>query len=581
MPYWAASRSAGGTAAQQHTFYTALYHSLLFPNVVSDVYGRYDGSDGKVHTRRPPGVRQLLGVGHLPQRGAARVPRRPQAVGDMVQSLVDDAEQTGWLPKWAIVGGDESQMNGDSADPIIADALAMGVHNFDVPLALEYMVKGATQNETGHGLEIERQYLSQYLSQHYVNAGSLDLTSIDYSIGGSVTLEYAIDDFSIAQVATAEHDQSLASTMSARAANWEYEFNPATGYIQARGTDGSFPAGAAFEASQLEPGGQTGFEEGNAVQYTWWVPQDLGRRWPPSWAATPRPPRKLETFMSSLNATRNVPKEWSGNEPDEWAPWEFDSFGAPDETQRTVRAIVDSEYADAPVDEPGQRRPRRPLLLVRLGGPRPVPGDAGRGGPGAGQPPVPLGDHHPADGRHLVERSPGAAAARPYVHALTVSGVTRPLPGPPACAGALGPHLRREVGPALAARLHAHHGRDPATTPSRAPPTQPGARSRRRTSVLRDGAAPGRRVLAPSGATTVAAGQPTVDQARPGTGRDRATTVHWQAVSDPGGADGDALLGDLIASAGGAVRGRPRRCHRRPRHRSASPHRGGTYVRCG
>ena len=66
-----------------------------------------------------------------------------------------------------------------------------------------YMVKGATQNETDHGLEIERQYLSQYLSQHYVNAGSLDLTSIDYSIGGSVTLEYAIDDFSIAQIAAA------------------------------------------------------------------------------------------------------------------------------------------------------------------------------------------------------------------------------------------------------------------------------------------------------------------------------------------------------------------------------------------
>ena len=73
------------------------------------------------------------------------------------------------------------------------------------------MVKGATQNETGHGLEIERQYLSQYLSQHYVNAGSLDLTSIDYSIGGSVTLEYAIDDFAIARLARSLHDTSTAT----------------------------------------------------------------------------------------------------------------------------------------------------------------------------------------------------------------------------------------------------------------------------------------------------------------------------------------------------------------------------------
>ena len=66
----------------------------------------------------------------------------------MVQSLVDDAEQGGWLPKWAIVGGDESQMNGDSADPIIADAYAMGARNFDTQAALRYMVKGATQAET-------------------------------------------------------------------------------------------------------------------------------------------------------------------------------------------------------------------------------------------------------------------------------------------------------------------------------------------------------------------------------------------------------------------------------------------------
>ena len=140
-------------------------------------------------------------------------------------------------------------MNGDSADPIIADAYAMGVRNFDVQAALSYMVKGATQTETNHGLEIERQYLSQYLSQHYVNAGSLDLTSIDYSIGGSATLEYAIDDFAIAQIwPQATHDTALAATMAQRAANWEYLFNPATGYVQARGTRRQLPARAGLRA---------------------------------------------------------------------------------------------------------------------------------------------------------------------------------------------------------------------------------------------------------------------------------------------------------------------------------------------
>ena len=197
-PSSAASPSGGGTAAEQHTFYTALYHSLLFPNVVSDVNGDYAGSDGKVHTDHRVG--RSTPTSPSGTSTAARSNSSPslESQGRRRHGPVARRRRrnrAGWLPKWAIVGGDESQMNGDSADPIIADAYAMGVRNFDVAAALTYMVKGATQNETNHGLEIERQYLSQYLTQHYVNAGSLDLTSIDYSIGGSATLEYAIDDF--------------------------------------------------------------------------------------------------------------------------------------------------------------------------------------------------------------------------------------------------------------------------------------------------------------------------------------------------------------------------------------------------
>ena len=167
-------------------------------------------------------------------------------------------------------------MNGDSADPIIADAYAMGARNFDVAAALRAMVKGATEDESGHGLEIERQYLDQYLRQHYVNAGSLDLTSIDYSIGGSVTLEYALDDFAIAQMAAGRpRRRHWPPPWRSRAASWEYLFNPPPGTSRPGDADGSFPPGPAFDASQLEPGGQLGFEEGNAVQYTWSVPQDL------------------------------------------------------------------------------------------------------------------------------------------------------------------------------------------------------------------------------------------------------------------------------------------------------------------
>ncbi len=96
----------GGTAGQQHTFYTALYHSLLFPNVVSDVSGRYEGSDGKVHTAGNREVYANFSEWDI-YRSEVQLESLldPHAVGDMVQSLLDDAQQTGWLPKWAIVGG--------------------------------------------------------------------------------------------------------------------------------------------------------------------------------------------------------------------------------------------------------------------------------------------------------------------------------------------------------------------------------------------------------------------------------------------------------------------------------------------
>jgi predicted alpha-1,2-mannosidase len=424
----------GGTAAQRHVFYTALYHSLLFPNVVSDVNGAYAGTDGSVHVAH--GRQEYANFSEWDiYRSEVQLEAllAPHEVGDMVASLLDDARQGGWLPKWAIVGGDESQMNGDSADPIIADAYAMGVRNFDVAAALQYMVKGATQAETGHGLEIERQYLSQYLNQHYVNAGSLDLTSIDYSIGGSVTLEYAIDDFAISQVAAAQHDPTLASSMARRAANWKYLFNSATGYVGARGSDGSFPPGPAFNPAQLEPGGQTGFEEGNAVQYTWSVPQDL-EGLATLMGGDAAAAAKLRTFFTNLNATRDQPYDWSGNEPSEWAPWEFDWFGSPSDTQRVVRAIADTEYADAPVDEPGNDdlgAISSWYVWAAIGLFPVTPAIANLA---LASPLFPHVSITLPDGHRLLEDASDASASTPFVHRLTVTGIARPPCARPASA---------------------------------------------------------------------------------------------------------------------------------------------------
>ncbi len=540
----------GATAAEEHTFYTALYHSLLFPNIVSDVNGQYAGSDGRVHTARGRDEYANFSEWDI-YRSAVQLESLldPHDVGDMVQSLVDDAQQTGWLPKWAIVGGDESQVNGDSADPIIADAYAMGVRNFDVAAALNAMVKGATQSETGHGLEIERQYLDQYLSQHYVNAGSLDLTSIDYSIGGSVTLEYAIDDFSIARVASALGDSALAATMMRRGANWEYLFNPATGYVQARGSDGSFPPGQAFEASQFEPGGQLGFEEGNAVQYTWSVPQDLAAL-ASLMGGDAAAASKLTTFFTSLNASRYAPYDWSGNEPSEWAPWEFDSFGAPDQSQGAVRSIVNAEYADAPVDEPGNDdlgALSSWYVWAALGFFPVTPGTANLA---LASPLFPSVTVSLPDGRRLVEHAPGAAATRPFVHALTVAGVPQPAPAPAGtgCSASstsgsgAGSHAwDRPWLPASVLRTGATlsytlaSSPDPtwASSPADSPPS------------YGTGQLPAVGFSLPSGATSVTTGQTTAVEIGAAPAGAEPTTVRWRVAPPPNGLAASPSSGTL------------------------------------
>jgi predicted alpha-1,2-mannosidase len=418
----------GGTPAQQRTFETALYHSLLFPSVLSDDSGRYRGEDGRVHGGGGRTEYANFSEWDIYRSEIELVALvAPHQAGDMVQSLVNDAAQEGWLPKWAMPDGDLAQMNGDSADPVIAAAYAFGVHAFDARSALGAMVKGATEAESPHGLEIERQYLAQYLSQHYVNANALDLDSITYSAGASMTLEYALDDFAIAQLARDLGQRAVYRQMMGRAHNWEYLFNPATGYIQGRNPDGSFPSGPAFDPLLFEQGGEQGFEEGNAIQYTWAVPQDLNAL-AAFMGGDAGAVRQLDAFFTQLNAGRFSPHDWAGNEPSLWTPWEYDSFGAPAQTQGTVRRIVNTLYGTGPVDEPGNDdlgAISSWYVWAALGLYPVTPGAADL------DLAAPLFPHAVVtlpDGRKLVIDAPGASATHAYIHGLRIEGASPRVP---------------------------------------------------------------------------------------------------------------------------------------------------------
>ena len=168
-------RGPGGHSTLEQTFYTALYHCLLDPSVFSDDNGQYEGFDGRVHQAR--GRTQYTNFSEW-DIYRSEIPLLsmidPSQVSDMVQSLVDDSSQAGWLPKWAVADSDAGTMNGDSADPVIADAYAFGVRGFDTSEALAAMLKGADKPGTGSKFVQERQNLAEYEQLGYVQQHTED-----------------------------------------------------------------------------------------------------------------------------------------------------------------------------------------------------------------------------------------------------------------------------------------------------------------------------------------------------------------------------------------------------------------------
>src|SRR5262249_12341436 len=123
----------GGTTAEQTTFYTALYHSLLHPSLFSDADGRYIGFDDKVHTL-PRGHAQYAHYSGW-DISRSKIPLlamlAPDTASDMAASLRRDGDQMGWLPKWPVANGEAGVMNGDAADAMLAGAYAFGAKDFD------------------------------------------------------------------------------------------------------------------------------------------------------------------------------------------------------------------------------------------------------------------------------------------------------------------------------------------------------------------------------------------------------------------------------------------------------------------
>ncbi|PID69080.1 MAG: alpha-mannosidase [Flavobacteriales bacterium] len=253
----------GGTLDDKKVFYTALYHTLIHPNILSDVNGEYPQT-GTRKTRKAKGQRYTVFSFWDTYRNLHQLMTLvyPNQQLDMVKSMLDIYDESGWLPKWELNSVETTTMVGDPAGIVLADTYLKGIKNFDVKKAYEAMVKSATQINDNP----LRPGIRNYLTKGY-------LTS-DENGSVSTTQEYNISDFAIAQLAKAIGKDDDYERFKARSVTYRNLFDKDLDLLRPKNADGSWyspfdpTAGANFEKN-------VGFIEGNSWQYSFMVTHDV------------------------------------------------------------------------------------------------------------------------------------------------------------------------------------------------------------------------------------------------------------------------------------------------------------------
>ncbi len=325
----------GGTTAQKRTFYTALYHTAIVPNVTSDCGGFFRRNNGEIS-------KAMFGRSYstlsLWDTFRAWLPLAsfiyPKQLHDIVFSCLDMYQATGVLPLWPLASGETECMIGYHSIPFIVDAWFKGlVPELDVEYALNAMVTSSNVNAKG--------------SSYYKDMGYIPANKCRESV--SCLLEYAYDDWCIAKFAEAIGNEAVATEYFKRARNFVNIFDGSTGFFRGRNLDGSM----VDPFNPVETSRE--FTEANAWQYRFFTPQDfkgmeylLGGR---------------ERFVAALDSIFTVSSETAGhvsdmtgfvgqyvhgNEPSHHMCYIYDYLGQPWKTQERTRQMLDEMYQDTP-----------------------------------------------------------------------------------------------------------------------------------------------------------------------------------------------------------------------------------------
>ncbi|MDR6672128.1 GH92 family glycosyl hydrolase [Xanthomonas sp. 1678] len=329
-------------ATQRTQFYTALYHSLLGPTLFMDSDGRYRGPDNAVHQAQGYTNYSTFSLWdtYRALHPLLTLVQPPQRTNDIVNSLLAHRQHSpyGVLPVWSFQGLETWCMIGYHAVPVIADAYMKGIRGYDTDAALEAMVASADYGPYDG--------IAQYRELGYV---PID----EEGEAASKTLEYAFDDWTIARMAQAMGRNEVASTFEKRAGNWRHAFDAKTGFMRARKRDGSFRE--PFDPSASGYGSD--YTEGNAWQYSWYVPQDVA-----GLARAHGGEDKLLARLDQVFEAKVDPKVFEhmeditgligwyahGNEPSHHVAYLYAYAGQPWRTQARLQQIMRSQYAARP-----------------------------------------------------------------------------------------------------------------------------------------------------------------------------------------------------------------------------------------
>lgn len=324
-----------GNDLQKEIFYTALYHTFIQPNTLSDVNGEFMAADYSTY-RLEKGVHYTTFSLWDTYRGAHPLYTilQPERTTDFVNSMISQYETYGYLPIWQLWGQDNYCMIGNHSIPVIVDAIFKGIPGIDVKKAYEAVYKSSTINHPTSPFNTWEKY--KYMPEN------LQTQSV------SITLEMAYDDWCVAQLAKKLGKNEDYKRFSDRAQFYRNLYNPKSTFFQGKDDKGNWME--PFDPFKYGANGGYPFTEGNAWQYFWYVPQDVNDLVHLT-GGKDTFVKRLDDFFTldhrgelNHNASGFIGQYAHGNEPSHHVTYLYNYVGEPWKTQFYVSKILNELY---------------------------------------------------------------------------------------------------------------------------------------------------------------------------------------------------------------------------------------------